>query len=70
MISELDIYRAAHLMMHAHGGNAELEAARYADRMLKRGKPKRGAHLVQNMADDRRDAPGTDRPTTLTRKAG
>jgi hypothetical protein len=25
------------LMMHSHGGDAELEAARYADRMLKRG---------------------------------
>jgi hypothetical protein len=37
MLSDLDIYRAAHLMMHSHGGNAGLEAARYADRMLKRG---------------------------------
>jgi hypothetical protein len=37
MLSETDIYRAAHLMMHSHGGDAELEAARYADRMLKRG---------------------------------
>ena len=37
MLSDVDIYRAAHLMMHSHGGDAELEAARYADRMLKRG---------------------------------
>ena len=37
MLSDVDIYRAAHLMMHSHGGNAGLEAARYADRMLKRG---------------------------------
>ena len=37
MLSDLDIYRAAHLMMHSHGGNAELEAAIYADRMLRRG---------------------------------
>jgi hypothetical protein len=37
MLREVDIYRAAHLMMHSHGGDAELEAARYADRMLKRG---------------------------------
>jgi hypothetical protein len=28
--------------------------------------PGRVAHLVQNMADDRRDAPGTGRPTALT----
>jgi hypothetical protein len=26
------------LMMHSHGGDAELEAAIYADRMLRRGK--------------------------------
>ena len=37
MLSDVDIYRAAHLMMHSHGGDAELEAARHADRMLKRG---------------------------------
>ena len=37
MLSDLDIYRAGHLMMHSHGGNAELEAAIYADRMLRRG---------------------------------
>ena len=37
MLTDVDIYRAAHLMMHSHGGDAELEAARYADRMLKRG---------------------------------
>ncbi len=37
MLSDADIYRAAHLMMHSHGDDAELEATRYADRMLKRG---------------------------------
>ena len=37
MLSDLDIYRAAHLMMHSHGSDAELEAAIYADRMLRRG---------------------------------
>ena len=37
MLSDLDIYRAAHLMMHVHGGDAELEAATLADRMLRRG---------------------------------
>ncbi len=37
MLREVDIYRAAHLMMHSHGDDAELEAAIYADRMLRRG---------------------------------
>jgi hypothetical protein len=37
MLSDLDIYRAAHLMMHSHGGGAELEAAICANRMLRRG---------------------------------
>ena len=37
MLTDVDIYRAAHLMMHSHGGDAELEAAIYADRMLRRG---------------------------------
>ena len=37
MLSDLDIFRAAHLMMHQHGGDAELEAAMSADRMLRRG---------------------------------
>lgn len=37
MISDLDIYRAAHLMMHSHGGNAEHEAAKCADQMIERG---------------------------------
>ena len=37
MPSDLDIYRAAHLMMHEHGGDAELEAATRANRMLQRG---------------------------------
>jgi hypothetical protein len=37
MPSDVDIYRAAHLMMHEHGGDAELEAATRANRMLQRG---------------------------------
>jgi hypothetical protein len=39
MLSDLDIYRAAHLMMHEYGSNAEREAARCADRMLGRDDP-------------------------------
>jgi hypothetical protein len=34
MFSHVDLYRAAHLMMHVYGNNAKLEAARYADQML------------------------------------
>ena len=37
MISELDILRAAHLMMHEFGGDAELEAANCIDRMRWQG---------------------------------
>ena len=37
MLSDLDILLTAHLMMHEHGGEAELEAATQADRMLRRG---------------------------------
>jgi hypothetical protein len=36
MISELDIWRAANLLTHRHGPDAELEAARRADLMLER----------------------------------
>jgi hypothetical protein len=37
MISDLDILRAAHLMMHEFGGDAEVEAANYVERMRGRG---------------------------------
>ena len=37
MISELDILRAAHLMMHEFGGDAELEAAKCIDRVRRQG---------------------------------
>jgi hypothetical protein len=37
MISDLDILRAAHLMMHEFGGDAELEAAHRVDRMREGG---------------------------------
>lgn len=37
MTSDLDILRAAHLMMHQYGADAELEAANYADRMRVQG---------------------------------
>src|ERR1700751_4762268 len=37
MISELDIWRAANLLIRRYGADAELEAARLADMMLDRG---------------------------------
>jgi hypothetical protein len=37
MISELDIWRAANLLMRQHGADADIEAARKADLMLQRG---------------------------------
>jgi hypothetical protein len=37
MISDLDILRVAHLMMHEFGGDAELEAANFIDRMRGEG---------------------------------
>jgi hypothetical protein len=37
MVSDLDILRAAHLMMHEYGRDAEFEAANYIDRMRGRG---------------------------------
>lgn len=37
MISDLDIWRAANLLIRQHGAEAELEAARLADLMLDRG---------------------------------
>ncbi|MBV8459084.1 MAG: hypothetical protein JO122_21020 [Acetobacteraceae bacterium] len=40
MPSDVDIYCAAHLMMHEHGCDAELEAATQANRMLQRGEGK------------------------------
>jgi hypothetical protein len=36
-LSDQDIYRVAHFMMHEHGCEAELEAAALASRMLQRG---------------------------------
>jgi hypothetical protein len=37
MVSDLDIWRAANLLIRRHGANAELEAAKRADLMLDRG---------------------------------
>ena len=37
MISDLDIWRAANLLIRKHGADAELEAAKRADLMLEGG---------------------------------
>jgi len=37
MIPDLDIWRAANLLIRQHGADAELEAAKRADLMLERG---------------------------------
>jgi hypothetical protein len=37
MVFDLDIWRAANLLIKSHGANAELEAARRQDLMLDRG---------------------------------
>jgi hypothetical protein len=37
MASDLDIWRAANLLIRTHGPDAELEAAKRADLMLDRG---------------------------------
>jgi hypothetical protein len=37
MLSDVDFYRAAHLIMHEYGHDAELEAARRANQMLAGG---------------------------------
>lgn len=44
MLSDFEVQRAAHAMMHQFGDHAELEAARYAD--LMRGQSNRAGLLV------------------------
>lgn len=45
MVSDLDIWRAANLLIRKHGANAELEAAKRADLMLDRGDDRRPSRL-------------------------
>jgi hypothetical protein len=63
MISDLDIWRAANLLMRLHGANAEIGAARRADLMLERGD--RDGQLVWmriRRAGAELQAPPTGRP--------
>jgi hypothetical protein len=39
MVSNLDLYRAAHMLIERHGQEAMIEAARIIDAMLERGDP-------------------------------
>ena len=41
MTPDIDIWRAANLIMKQHGENAEIVAAQRADQMLERGDPER-----------------------------
>src|ERR1700730_8381822 len=54
MIPELDIYRAANLLIDRHGGDAVVEAAQMIDRMLELGSPGRGQHTLNQLFDLRR----------------
>jgi hypothetical protein len=42
VISEIDIYRAANLLIERRGADAVIEAARMIDRMLDHGDPEGG----------------------------
>jgi hypothetical protein len=65
MLSDVDIYRAAHLMMHEYGNNAEREAARCADRMLGRGDREELLNWFRIGRTIAVMRPGTDRSTKL-----
>jgi hypothetical protein len=64
MISDVDVLRGAHLMMHRYGAtpNSSREVCRSDARVWR---PGRAARLGKNLADDRRDAPDPYGPTAL-----
>jgi hypothetical protein len=66
MLSDLDIYRAAHLMLHQYGDNAELEAAQCFDRMLRRDDCDELLTWFRIWRTIAAMRPGTHGPTTLT----
>ena len=53
MISDLDIWRAANLLIRKHGADAELEAARLQDLMLDRGDDEGRHCMAADQAGDR-----------------
>ena len=59
-VSDLDIYRAANLLIREYGGEAPIEAARKADLMLDRGDVEgRGVWLRVKRAIVELQAPST-----------
>jgi hypothetical protein len=52
VIPELDIYRAANLLIDRHGGDALIEAARMIDRMLELDDPEGAAGLETDQGRD------------------
>ena len=56
MVSNLDIWRAANLLIREHGADAELEAARLQDLMLDRGDGRDAASGPRPPGADARDA--------------
>jgi hypothetical protein len=62
MISDLEILRAAHLMMHEYGEDAEREAANYIDRIRGRA----DWNKLLTWARIQRTIAVLDRTTTLT----
>jgi hypothetical protein len=63
MISNLDIYRAANLLIERHGADAVIEAARMIDRMLDLSDPEgRGVWKRIKSAIETLQAPASGSP--------
>jgi len=62
MIFDLDIWRAANLLIRQHGDDAELAAARRADLMLERRRSRRPNRLETDQSGYRRVASPAERP--------
>jgi hypothetical protein len=66
MIAELDVWRAAKMLVDQHGDSAELEAARLADLMLTRARPRWAVGLDANHAGHHRPSGAAERSDALT----
>ena len=61
MVSDLDIYRSANLLIDQHGEDAGLKAAMRADAMLERGAMAGAAtwrHIIKAVEELQRTEPG------------
>jgi hypothetical protein len=67
MVPDLDIWRAANLLIRKHGANAELEAAKRADLMLERGDDE--GRLVWARIRGRSSATGARHPAGCIRQS-